>query len=150
MPQSLAHMVTHLVFSTKNRRPLIQPEVQAELAAYIGGILNQWKSPPIEIACLSDHAHVLFCLSKNFALAKVIEETKKGSSKWLKSKSPDLRDFYWQAGYGAFSVSQSNVESVRAYILRQDEHHRKTTFQEEFRAFLVRHHVDFDEQYVWD
>jgi len=143
-------MVTHLVFSTKNRRPLIQPELQTEVAAYIGGILSQWKSPPIEIACLPDHAHVLFCLSKNFALAKLVEEIKKGSSKWLKSKSPDLRDFYWQAGYGAFSVSQSNVESVRAYILRQEEHHRKTTFQEEFRAFLARHHVEFDEQYVWD
>ena len=150
MPQSLAHMVTHLVFSTKNRRPLIQPEIQAELTPYVAGILKQWKSPAIEIVCLPDHAHILFCLSKNFALAKLVEEIKKGSSKWLKSKSPDLRDFYWQAGYGAFSVSQSNVKSVRAYILRQEEHHRKTTFQEEFRAFLLRHHVEFDEQYVWD
>ena len=100
--------------------------------------------------CLADHVHILCGMSRTHSLAKIVEEVKKGSSKWLKTKGPELAGFYWQAGYGAFSVSPSNIEEVRTYILQQEQHHRKMTFQEEYRQFLERHGVEFDERYVWD
>jgi REP element-mobilizing transposase RayT len=150
MAQSLARLITHLTFSTKLRRPLITPELRADLNAYLSGILNKLESSAIEINCMADHAHVLFCLSRKRSLAEVVEELKKGSSKWIKTKSAALCDFYWQAGYGAFSVSQSNTDVVREYIVNQEEHHRKMTFQEEFRALLAKHQIEFDERYMWD
>lgn len=100
--------------------------------------------------CLADHVHILCILSKNHALAKVMEEIKKGTSKWLKTQSSSLGTFHWQNGYGAFSVSQSSIAAVREYIAGQEEHHRKVTFQEEFRAFLRKYRVEYDERYVWD
>ncbi len=118
--------------------------------AYLGGILKELKSPAIEINCVADHVHVLFCLSRNHSLAKVVEEVKKGSSKWIKTRSPALSEFYWQAGYGSFSVSQSNVAAVRKYIVHQEEHHQKMTFQQEFVALLKKHHIPFDERYIWE
>jgi REP element-mobilizing transposase RayT len=150
MAQSLARLITHLTFSTKLRRPLITPELRADLNAYLSGILNKLESSAIEINCMADHAHVLFSLSRKRSLAEVVEELKKGSSKWIKTKSAALCDFYWQAGYGAFSVSQSNTDDVREYIVNQEEHHRKMTFQEEFRALLAKHQIEFDERYMWD
>lgn len=150
MPQSLARLLTHIVFSTKHREPIIAREYQEELAAYLGGILRELDCPSIEIRCMPDHAHILCCLSRNHALAKVLEGIKTGSSKWIKTKGGLLSRFHWQNGYGAFSVSQSNVESVRQYIRAQDAHHHRMTFQEEFREFLERHQVEFNEQYVWD
>jgi len=150
MAQSLARLLTHTIFSTKNRRPVLPADVRPRLNAYFVGILRQWDSPSILVNSVADHVHILCCLSKNHALAKVIEEIKKGTSKWLKRQDPALRGFHWQNGYGAFSVSQSNVAEVRRYIERQEAHHRKTTFEEEFRAFLAKHRVEFDERYVWD
>lgn len=150
MPQSLARLITHLTFSTKLRRPLITPEVRAELKAYLRGILENLESSAIEINFVADHAHVLFCLSRKCSLAETIGQLKKGSSKWIKAKSSAFADFYWQAGYGAFSVSQSNVPAVRQYIVNQEEHHRKMTFQEELRALLKKHQIEYDERYVWD
>jgi REP element-mobilizing transposase RayT len=150
MPQSLAKLITHLTFSTKQRRPAVTPEIRPGLCAYMSGILNKLESSAIEINCVADHAHLLFALSRKRSLAEVVEEVKKGSSKWVKTQSAALGDFHWQAGYGAFSVSQSNVPSVQKYILNQDQHHRKMTFQEEFLALLAKHGIEFDEQYVWD
>jgi len=150
MPQSLAKLLVHIIFSTKLRQPLIHPEVAPDLNAYLGGILSDLGCRPIVINSVVDHTHILCCLSRNHAVAKVVEDVKKGSSKWLKTKGPAMRDFYWQAGYGAFSVSESNAEAVRQYIAKQEEHHRKVTFQDEFRAFLRRHGVEYDERYVWD
>ena len=98
----------------------------------------------------ADHVHILFCLSKNLALAKVIEEVKKGSSKWMKTQGPKFQDFHWQAGYGAFSVSQSHVEEVRRYIELQDEHHRTRSFKDEFLAFLNRYEIEYDERFLWE
>jgi REP element-mobilizing transposase RayT len=143
-------MITHLTFSTKNRRPLITPNVRDDLRSYLRAILERMESPAIEINSVADHAHLLFCLSRKRSLAEVVEQVKKSSSKWIKSKSPDLAGFYWQSGYGAFSVSQSNVEAVRSYVVGQEAHHRKMTFEEEFRALLKKHGLDFDERYVWD
>src|SRR5262245_40052160 len=116
----------------------------------MSGILSDCESSPIIVETVADHAHLLFCLSKNHALSKVVEEVKKGSSRWIKTKGKRYANFHWQSGYGAFSVSQSNVARVRRYIADQEEHHRKRTFQDEFLAFLRRHAVEFDERYVWD
>jgi REP element-mobilizing transposase RayT len=150
MSQSFAKNLIHLIYSTKRRTPCLPPVVLPGLFAYKAGILKHWQSPALVIGGVADHVHVLFCLSKNHALAKVVEAVKKGSSKWLKTQAPDLCDFHWQAGYGAFSVSPSSVPAVKAYIERQEEHHRTRSFQEEFRAFLKRHGIAFDERYVWD
>ena len=150
MAQSLAKLLTHIVFSTKNRQPVIPPDTAADLNAYFVGILKNLDSPSILVNSVADHVHILCRLSKNYALAKVIQEIKTGTSKWIKTQSPPLSGFHWQNGYGAFSVSQSNVEEVRQYIAAQAEHHRTMTFQDEFRAFLRRHGIDYDERYVWD
>lgn len=109
-----------------------------------------WDSPAIIIGGVADHIHVLFPLSKNHALAKVVEEVKTGTSKWIKSQNKRFTKFHWQRGYGAFSVSPSNLEQVKRYIERQEEHHRRRTFQDELRQLLKRHGVEFDERYVWD
>jgi putative transposase len=150
MAQSLVRNLIHLVYSTKHREPLIAREHRDGLFAYQAGIYQQLDSPAILIGGMEDHVHSLFALSKNHALIKIVEEVKKGSSKWAKTDGPRNRDFYWQAGYGAFSVSHSNVDAVRRYIENQEEHHRKLTFQDELRALFRRHAIAFDERYVWD
>ena len=150
MSQSLAKNLVHLVYSTKNRQTWIRREHQDGLHAYQAGIFREWESPAITIGGAEDHVHALFILSKNHALKKIIEEVKKGSSKWMKIDGPGIPDFYWQAGYGAFSVSQSNIASVKHYIENQEEHHRKMSFQDELRELFRRHEIEFDERYVWD
>jgi REP element-mobilizing transposase RayT len=150
MAQSLAKNLIHLIFSTKNREPFLTPSIRPALFAYQAAILREWESPAIVIGGDSDHVHALFVLSKNLALCKVIEEVKKGSSKWLKTQDDAFASFYWQSGYGAFSVSQSNVAKVRRYIEGQVEHHRTVSFQDEFRLFLKRYAIEYNELYVWD
>src|SRR5262249_22149683 len=142
--QSLVKNLVHLIYSTKHRTPCLHAEIRPALYAYQAGILQNWDSPALLIGGVADHVHVLFSLSKNHALAKVVEEVKRGSSKWIKTQGPEFHDFHWQNGYGAFSVSPSNADAVKAYVEKQDEHHRKMTFQEEFREFLKRHGVEFD------
>ena len=149
MAQSLAKLITHIIFSTKDRRATITPDVRGRLNAYLTGILKNVDSPSIQVNCVADHAHMLFTLSKNRALADVVEEVKKASSKWIKTQGVAFRTFYWQAGYGAFSVSPSNVQAVRGYIVRQEQHHRKVTFRDELVGFLKRHGIDYDERYIW-
>lgn len=150
MPQSLASLLTHLVFSTKHREPVLTDAVRPELHRYQSGILADVESPALAINSVADHVHILFSLSKNRALADVVMEVKRGSSKWLKTKGAALAEFHWQNGYGAFSVSQSLVGEVTDYIAKQAEHHRRVTFQDELRKLLQRHEQDFDERYVWD
>jgi REP element-mobilizing transposase RayT len=150
MPQSLAKNIVHLIFSTKYREPSLTPAIRPHLHSYMGGILRQWESPAILMNSVADHIHILFCLSKNHALKDIVEQVKKGSSKWIKTKGPEFAKFFWQAGYGAFSVSQSAAPTVKRYIENQEAHHRKIGFQEEFRAFLKKYEIDFDERYVWD
>ncbi len=150
MAQSLAKVVVHITFSTKERRPLIIPDVRGRLTAYLVGILNQIESPSIETNCVGDHVHILCRLSRTRTLADVVEEVKKGSSKWVKTQGAGMKGFYWQAGYGAFSVSASNVGAVGEYIRRQEEHHRRVSYQDEFRELLRRHGMEYDERYVWE
>ena len=150
MPQSLSKVLIHLIFSTKGRRGLITPKIREPLNGYLVGILRNHDSPSLMINCVEDHAHVLFRLSRNHAIKTIVEEVKKGSSKWIKTQGPEFQNFYWQNGYGAFSVSVSNVESVKQYIAGQEEHHRTVSFQDELRKFLQRHQIEYDERYVWD
>ena len=150
MPQSLAKIYVHLVFSTKNRDPLLPRDVHADFHAYLGGILRDLESPGIEINSEPDHVHILFVLSRTRALSDVVGQLKSGSSAWLKTKGAVFAGFHWQNGYGAFSVSQSGVDEVREYIRRQHDHHQRMSFQDEFRAFLRRYAIEFDERYVWD
>jgi putative transposase len=150
MPQSLASILVHLVFSTKHRQPFITPEIEPELHSYMAAILRELESPSLTINGTADHVHVLFRLGRKIALCDVVEEVKKRSSKWIKTKGEAFRTFQWQGGYGAFSIGESGVEDVRRYIARQKEHHRMKSFQDEFRAFLEKYHVEYDERYVWD
>ena len=149
MPQSLAKNTIHLIFSTKNRRPWLKEALRPQLYAYLAGIFQQWESPAVIIGGHDDHIHALFLLSKNHPLKKVVEEVKKGSSKWIKTLGNELGDFSWQNGYGAFSVSESNVPDVRKYIERQVEHHRRMTFQDELRQLFERHGIAVDERHLW-
>ena len=150
MGQSLAKNFLHIVFSTKNRVPFIHQPFDSELYRYLGGICNNLESPVIRIGGYTDHVHILCLLSKKIALMKLIEELKSHSSKWMKSKDSTLINFYWQDGYGAFSVNPSEVDAVITYIDNQHEHHRIKTFQQEYRAFLEKYKVEYDERYVWD
>jgi putative transposase len=147
--QSLSHLIIHTVFSTKDRQRLLQSEeIRTEIYAYMAGILKNLECHPLQIGGMEDHVHVLSALSKNMALSELIGRLKGSSSKRLKEKG--VVGFGWQNGYGAFSVSESNVAAVTAYIGSQAEHHRKITFQDELRQLLNRHRVVFDERYLWD
>jgi REP element-mobilizing transposase RayT len=150
MPQSLAKLYVHLIFSTKGREPLLISSVRGPLHAYLATVLKNQECPTLKVGGTSDHAHILFRLSKNLSLAKVVEEVKTSSSKWLKTQAKGLQSFHWQNGYGGFSVSSAEVDAVAAYIEGQDEHHRVVSFQEEYRRFLREYGVEYDERYVWD
>ena len=150
MPQSLASLHIHLVFSTRHREPVITDAIRPHLHAYMATVLQNLATTPVLINSVEDHAHILFDLGRTTSVSKAVEEVKKSSSKWIKTQGPEFASFAWQAGYGAFAVSESNVDAVRAYIANQREHHRKKTFQEEYRQFLQRHRIAFDERYVWD
>src|SRR5690606_19661963 len=150
MAQSLVQNYLHLIFSTKNRKSFIKPPVEQELHSYPGGICNKLECQSIIVGGYTDHIHILFKLSKKVTLIKVVEELKSHSSKWIKAKGAEYSNFYWQDGYGAFSVNPSQVDNVVAYISQQHEHHARKTFQDEYRAFLRKYRVEYNEQYVWD
>lgn len=150
MGQSLSQIYIHIIFSTKKRKPLILPEVEKELDAFLGGICNRLDSTPLKIGGTANHVHILCKLSKKVALMKLLEDVKSHSSSWVKTKSDKLKNFYWQDGYGAFSVNPAEVDVVINYIANQKEHHKQKSFKEEFRAFLKKYNVDYDERYVWE
>jgi REP element-mobilizing transposase RayT len=150
MGQSLVKNYIHIVFSTKYRNHLIDSEIELELHSYLGGICNKLECQVIIVGGFSDHIHILCMLSKKIALMKLMEELKSHSSKWIKTKGEKYRNFYWQDGYGAFSVNPSEVDVVVNYIANQKEHHRKLEFREEYKAFLKKYDVKYDERYVWD
>jgi putative transposase len=150
MPQSLSKVYIHLIFSTKNREPILLDIHRDRLHEYMAGILRDLGAPAIEINSEPNHAHVLFVLSRTHSLSDTVKELKRGSSLRLKEFDAAYHDFHWQAGYGAFSVSQSMVETVRKYIRNQREHHRVESFQDEMRRWLVKYEIEFDERYVWD
>ena len=148
MGQSLSQLYIHLIFGTKNRQPIIKEELETKLHAYIAGILKNMNSPALSINSVPDHIHILFRLSKNYALAKIVEEIKKNSSKWVKTNFDKLQNFKWQIGYGAFSVSSSKIDIVKNYISNQKEHHKKVSFKEELENFLNEYNiVEYNEKY---
>jgi putative transposase len=151
MPQSLANVVLHIIFSTKHRRPFLRSaDLREKLDGYIVGTLRNLHCPSIITRSVSDHIHILCNLSRTITIAKLLEEVKTSSSEWVKTQAREAADFHWQNGYGAFSVSQSNVEHVKEYIANQEDHHKQMTYQDEFRLFLKRHNIEYDERYVWD
>ena len=150
MGQSLHKIAIHITFSTKLRQPLIDEKVETALHAYIAEICKQLDCPPVKVGGHFDHIHILCFFSKKIALTELLEERKKYSSKWIKTQGSDYQDFYWQNGYGVFSVNPSEIDIVLRYIEGQREHHKKVSFQDEYRAFLKKYKVEYDERYVWD
>ena len=150
MPQSLSNILLHIVFSTKDRRPLIRPDVEPELYGYLASICRACDCPAHEIGGTADHVHVVCTLARTVSVSALLEEIKKRSSKWIKTKGTGYRLFSWQRGYGAFSIAQSQLAAARRYAAGQKEHHKKRSFKEEFVALLTRYRVAYDERYVWD
>jgi REP element-mobilizing transposase RayT len=142
MPQSLSHILLHIIFATRNREPLLQDDYRAEIFRYIGGTLNRIQCPVLIIGGTADHIHALCHLSRNLAVRQVVESMKTESSQWIKQRFGELRGFYWQNGYAAFSVSESNRDPVYRYIETQETHHKQATFQDELRAFFEKHQVE--------
>jgi REP element-mobilizing transposase RayT len=151
MPQSLSAVYIHLVFSTKDRRPLLRDKTTRDaLHAYLGGVSKQLDCPPLLVGGVEDHIHLLARFGRTITQAEWVKELKRVSNLWLKERGRDYADFEWQGGYAGFSVSQSNLEQVKQYIAGQEEHHRKIGFQDELRALLRKHDMEWDEKYVWD
>ena len=143
--------MVHTVFSTKDRRPFLREEnLQNEMHRYIGGILLHLDCQCIIVGGVADHVHLLHTLSRTCQVSEIVKEAKRGSSLWVKERDVALRDFSWQKGYGVFSIGFSQIDAVRLYIANQRTHHEKVGFQDEFRQFLKRYQVDYDERYVWD
>ena len=141
MPQSFACLHYHLIFSTKNRAPLLGGDLPDRLFAYVGGILRDENGALVAAGGMPDHVHLLVSLGRESSVSDVLRQIKGSSSRWIRETIPGLHGFAWQAGYAAFSVSYSHIERVRQYIATQAEHHRTTTFQEEFLAFLRKHNL---------
>jgi REP element-mobilizing transposase RayT len=150
MPQSLSKVILHIIFSTKNREPWLDSEVRPRMHAYLATICHDLGADFVRVCGVADHVHIVTTLPRTLSQAQLIEQIKKVSSKWIKALDTRYRGFFWQRGYGAFSVSPSQLDSVLEHVNQQREHHRTRTFQEEYRDFLRKHGVDFDERYVWD
>jgi REP element-mobilizing transposase RayT len=151
MPQSLAQVYLHLVFSTKHRRPFLRDDdLRTQMHKYLGGACRNLESPSLQIGGVEDHIHILCRLSRKLSVSELVAELKRESSKWIKTKEGCQADFHWQDGYGAFSLSPSHVEALTEYIGGQADHHRRESFQEEFRRLLQKYEMPCDERYVWD
>ena len=150
MPQSLFKILAHIVFSTKNRADLITPEIEDGLFGYMHGIVENNHAKLITANGTTNHVHLLISLPKKIDIPELIGDIKRATSYWIKEQDSSFRNFYWQKGYGAFSIGQSQVETVVNYIKRQKEHHAKQNFKDEFRAILNKYEIDFDERYMWD
>lgn len=151
MPQSLVQIYVHIVFSTQNRQPFLKDSAFRErLHAYLKGICDNQGSPSLRVGGVENHVHILCRLSKTLDVSALIRELKRDTSKWVKEVKPELAEFHWQQGYGAFSVSPSHVPALDEYIVNQEEHHRREAFQDEFRRLCKKYDIEIDERYVWD
>ena len=150
MPQSFVCLNCHVIFSTKNREPLITEAIDSRLREYIGGTARQTGCRLLAIGGMADHVHLLLSMGKQRSLADTIRDIKSNPSRWIHETFDALRGFAWQARYGAFSLSYSAMDEVRRYIHRQQEHHRVRSFKEEFLTLLQRHNIEYDERYIWD
>ena len=150
MPQSFSSLVVHSVFSTKEREPLLVRDVRKPLHAYLSGVARNLKCPCYRARGVDDHVHLALALSRTITVANLVKTLKISSSKWLKDQSPQLREFAWQRGYGAFSVSPSHLDHLCDYIDNQEEHHQTLSFEDEYRTLLKKYDLDYDERYMWD
>ncbi|HRH40043.1 MAG TPA: IS200/IS605 family transposase [Pyrinomonadaceae bacterium] len=150
MAQTLVSLNVHIIFSTRNRGNLIVPEIEPDLFSYIGGILNNNKSKLLEANGTSDHIHLLISLSKNLGLSELVGDIKRDSSVWIKKQDAQFSSFHLQDGYGAFSIGQSQIKTVKDYIVKQKIKYKQVDFKTEFRGFLRKYEIEFDERYVWD
>ncbi|AEU35641.1 IS200/IS605 family transposase [Granulicella mallensis] len=150
MAQSLSYLLIHVIFSTKDRLPLLKEEIRPKLHAYLATVTRNAGCECYRVGGVADHIHLAILLSQTLAVAELVKELKISSSKWLKAQSPTLANFAWQSGYGVFSVGSSDLEVLKKYIDMQEEHHKTLTFQQEYRIFLEKYGVEYDERYVWD
>ncbi len=150
MGKSFLKMYVHIVFSTKYRQKLIVSSIENELFSYLGGVCKELNCQPIIVGGYVDHVHILCRLSPIVPVAKLTETTKSHSSKWIKTRSSQFRNFFWQTGYGAFSVGEERIDGLTSYIKNQRQHHEVKSFQDEFRELLKENNIEFDERYVWD
>jgi putative transposase len=150
MPQSLSKVILHIIFSTKNREPWLDSAIRPRMHAYLATICRDLGGEALRVGGVADHVHIIATLPRTLSQAQMIERIKKPSSKWIKALDARYRGFFWQRGYGVFSVSPSQLGAVLQYAETQQEHHRTRTFQDEYRELLRRHRIEFDERYVWD
>jgi len=151
MPHSLAQIYVHIVFSTKNREPYLKDkELLCQTHAYLGSLCRRFDSPALSVGGVADHVHILCSLARTWSPADLVKELKRESSKWIKRLDPNLENFYWQGGYGAFSISPSHVPVVRRYIANQEAHHQRETFKDEYRRLLRKYEIDYTEPEIWD
>ena len=150
MAHTFTHLLTHIIFSTKDRRPLLDADLKARLFPYLGGIIRAHDGKALIINGPTDHVHILASLAAKHSLSDLMRELKADSSGWIHQNFPNCPLFAWQIGYGAFSFSHSNLAEVEKYIANQEEHHRKISFQEELVAFLKRHEIEYDERFLWE
>ena len=150
MAHTFTNLLTHIIFSTKDRMPLLEPDLKVRLFPYLGGIFRELDAKPILINGPTDHVHILAVLPAKVAPAEILNKVKSNSSGWIHKTFPGRRNFSWQVGYGAFGVSPSQRQAVIEYISNQEEHHRKVSFKEEFVAFLEKHEIAYDEKYLWE
>jgi REP element-mobilizing transposase RayT len=149
MAHTFTNLLTHVVFSTSGRAPFLNDDMRSDVHAYLGGILRELHAVPIAIGGTADHVHLLICLPADLAVSDCLRVVKTNSSRWIKERWPERRSFAWQGGYGAFSVSESRRSAVIRYIQDQARHHGRISFQDELRALLKNHRVEFDERYMW-
>ncbi|HEY0976937.1 MAG TPA: IS200/IS605 family transposase [Flavobacteriales bacterium] len=150
MPQSLAHVIIHLVFGTKNRRPVLVQPYRASVHAYLATLSRELQCECYRVGGVEDHVHMAIRLHRTVAIADLVEHVKARSSYWLKQQDPSFKDFSWQKGYAVFSAFYPDADRLIAYIDNQEEHHRKGSFEEEYRALLIESGLEFDERYMWD
>ena len=150
MAQSLGHIILHIVFSTKGREPLIEESIAPHLHAYLATVCRDIGCHAYRVGGTADHVHLVTTLSRTLSTSKLIEHAKKVSSAWMKQQDPKYGSFYWQRGYGSFSVSPTHLDDVIRYVGNQPDHHAKLTFQDELLGFLKKYGIEYDERYVWD
>ncbi|MBB5065662.1 IS200/IS605 family transposase [Granulicella mallensis] len=150
MAQSLSYLLIHIIFSTKDRTPILDAKIRPELHAYLATVARNADCECYRVGGVADHVHLAIRLSRTITISQLVMELKASSSKWLKVQSSTLAHFTWQAGYGAFSVGPSDLEVLRSYIDTQEEHHRTRTFQQEYLTFLKKYGIEYDERYIWD
>ena len=150
MPQSLCKVYIHLVFSTKYQMDMIDTEIEKELYHYMSGTFREFDSPCLKINGAHNHVHCLFLLSRKIPICKVVEQVKARSSNWIKTMGCQYINFFWQNGYGAFSVSPTHLTQVKAYIVNQKSHHAYVTFKNEYIKFLEKYEIKYDKRYMWE